>query len=82
MVDRTGAGRGLLLLLGQRTRFLSREDEQFLGRDVGEGGRGHGEVLGQHLLGRVVEPVGQQEGAELIEVALVEDQQKLAAVRT
>jgi len=39
------------------------------------------EVLREHVLGRVRHPVRDQESLEFIEIAIVEDQQKLAAVR-
>ena len=39
------------------------------------------EVLAQDLLGSVVEPIGDQEGLVLGEVAVVEDEQKLTALR-
>ena len=48
--------------------------------DVGEGGLGDAEVLGQHFARGVLEPVGDQEGLVLGEVAVVEDQQELAAL--
>jgi hypothetical protein len=40
----------------------------------------HAEVLAQHVVRHVLEPVAQQKGVVLVEVAIVEDQQKFAAV--
>ena len=48
--------------------------------DVGEGALGHAEVLGQDLFRSVGEPVGERERVIFAEVAVVEDEQELAAV--
>src|SRR5476649_577042 len=66
---------GLLLLFGERPRRVRGEDVQSLFRDVVKGGRGRVEVLCQNFLGRVLEPVAEQEGGEFVEVSLVEDEQ-------
>ena len=39
------------------------------------------EILGQHLVRRVLEPVAQQKGVVFVEVTVVEDQEEFAAVR-
>ena len=43
-----------------------------------EGRRGKPEILGEQLLRRVADPVGDAEGAELGEVAVVEDEDEVA----
>ena len=52
------------------------------GRACGQKRGRHAEILGQHLGRRVLEPVAEQEGVVLVEVAVVEHQQELAAVGT
>ena len=47
-----------------------------------EGRAGDAEILGQHLVGRVLEPVADQERVVLVEVAIVEHQKEFATVRT
>ena len=42
----------------------------------------HAEILAQHLSGHVLEPVAQQEGAVLVEVAIIKDEEEFAAVGT
>ena len=46
-----------------------------------EGGARDTEILGQHLVRRVLQPVAQQERIVLVEVTVVEDQEEFAAVR-
>ena len=68
---------------GERPGHLRREDVALVldvDRDVGERLLGHAEVLGQHVAGGVREPVGDQERLVLGEVAVVEDEQELAAL--
>jgi hypothetical protein len=40
------------------------------------------EVLGEHVVRRVLEPIAEQEGIVLVEVTVVEHEEELAAVRT
>ena len=40
------------------------------------------EILAEHFVRRVLEPIGDQEGIVLVEIAVVEDEQKFAAIRT
>ena len=47
-----------------------------------EGCAGNAEILGQHLVRRVLEPVAQQEGVVFVEIPVVENQQEFAAVGT
>jgi len=47
---------------------------------TGQRGR-HAEVLSQHLVWYVLEPISDQEGVVLVEVAVVEDQEKLGTIR-
>ena len=60
----------------------SREDIELARiRHVSEGRAGNAEILGQHLVRRVLEPVAQQESIVFVEIAVVEHQQEFAAVR-
>ena len=71
------------LVGAERARHGRREDIKLArDRDVVEGRAGHAEILGQHLVRRVLEPVAQQERVVFVEIAVVEDQQEFAAVRT
>src|SRR5260370_33302470 len=72
----------LFLCFSERARQIAREYKHFSAGDISERRRRHIEILCQHLLGRVVHPVGQQECFELVEVAVIEDQQKLATIRS
>ena len=67
----------------ERPRKRRREDVE-LARvgHVGEGGSVHAEILGQHVGRHVLDPVTEQEGVVLVEIAVVEHQQKLGAVGT
>jgi hypothetical protein len=49
-------------------------------RDVVEGRLGHTEVLGEDVLGRVREPVSDQEGFVLGEVPVIEHQEEFAVL--
>ena len=78
---RHAAGRGFDRVAGERAGHLPFEHVALVvrvGRQVGEGRLRHAEVLGQHRAWGVLEPVGQQEGLVLGEVAVVEDEQELA----
>src|SRR5260370_18029977 len=70
----------LFLFFSERARQIAREYKQLSAGDISERRRRHIEMLCQHLLGRVVHPVGQQEWFELFEVALIDDQEKLATI--
>ncbi|ODS01198.1 hypothetical protein AUC68_12600 [Methyloceanibacter methanicus] len=48
--------------------------------EIGEGRLGQTEILGQHIVRRVTQPIGDRERAELGEVAVVEHQDERAAV--
>ena len=75
-------GRARDLVAAERPRNRSGEDVALagVGRVAERRGR-HAEVLGQHVVRRVLEPVADQEGVVFVEVAVVEHQQELAAVR-
>ena len=70
------------LLLCERPRQIALEDVELVLGNIVKGGSGRIEVLRQHFLGRVLEPVAQQKRRELIKVTLIKDQQKLASVWT
>jgi len=42
---------------------------------------GDAEILAQHFVRRMLEPVGDQEGVVLVEVAIIKDQKEFATVR-
>ena len=67
----------------ERSRQRRREDVE-LARvgHVGEGRSLHAEILRQHVGRHVLDPVAEQEGVVLVEIAVVEHQQKLGAVGT
>ncbi len=56
------------------------EDPEFLFRDARERALGHAEILGEYVFRSMGEPIGEQEGLFLREVAVVEDEQELAPV--
>ena len=64
----------------ERARHLRLEDVQLLLGDAGKRAVGHAEVLGQDLFRGVGQPVRDQERRLLAEIAVVEDEQELAAV--
>ena len=66
------------LVLLQRRRDLALENVEVVARDVGEVARLGAEVLGQHLFWQVSEPLADEEGVVLVEVAVIEHQQELA----
>ncbi len=55
--------------VADRAGRLHQEDVELVGRDVVEGLLGHAEVLGEDVLRRVSEPVGEQDGRVLVEVS-------------
>src|SRR5260370_18989997 len=70
----------LFLFFSERARQIAREYKQLSAGDISERRRCHIEILCQHLLGRVVHPLCQQECFELVEAALIDDQEKLATI--
>jgi hypothetical protein len=62
---------------GKRTRHRRLKDIKLLLREVSESAFGHAEIFGENLFPYVGEKVGDEEGLVLIEVAIVEDKQKL-----
>jgi hypothetical protein len=58
------------------------KDEQLLLGNRVEGRFGYAEILRKDFPGSMREPIGNQECVELVEVSIVEYQQKAAAIRT
>ena len=72
--------RGRFLVGLQRSGNLGLKDEQLLLGQLLQSLLRDAEVLGQHVLGRVRHPIGEQDGGVLGKVAVVENQQELSAV--
>ena len=70
------------LVGADRARHRSGKDVKLarIGNVVEHGSR-HAEVLGEHVRWRVLEPVAEEEGIVLVELAVVEHQQELGAIR-
>ena len=75
--DRSRAGDAIR---GQRPRHWRLEDPKVLLRDAIESALRHAKVFGQNFLRSMGEPVAEQEGLLLGEVAVIEDEQKLTTV--
>ena len=64
----------------QRPRHWCLENPKVFFRDLIESARWHAKILGQNFFRSMSHPIGEQEGLLLGEVAIVKDEQELAAL--